>query len=457
MKKIFLIITVTLLSHLTYSQCWSKLSTGSVSNHSLGIKTDGALWAWGRNVNGQLGDGTNINNDTIIRIGTENNWAFVSGGHEFSVATKSDGTLWAWGENIKGQLGNGNYINSNTPSQIGTDNNWTSVISGDNHTLALKSDGTLWAWGTNQSGQLGDNTAVTKNIPVQIGTSTNWTSVDAGIGHSVGRKSDGTIWSWGSNQEGQLGDGTNVSKLSPTQIGTDTNWAFITSGGSHNIAIKTDGTLWSWGANFRGQLGDGTLIDKLIPTQIGFETDWLFVESGCYFTIATKTDGTLWSWGDNQYGQLGISSTAFNKKTPVQINTNNNWTAFTSNAYHNKAINNDGALISWGWNAFGQLGNSTLTNEPAPIYIPSPNCNPLIISQLAVTPMTLFPNPTSSVFEIISPNKLIEAELLDISGRTLLLQHNPSLKFNISYLPKGIYYLKVKTELGSQVKKIIKE
>ncbi|MBI5307691.1 MAG: hypothetical protein HZB37_04995, partial [Planctomycetes bacterium] len=140
----------------------------------------------------------------------------ISVGDHHTLAVKSDGTLWAWGYNGYGALGDGTTTQRNAPVQIGTDTMWVSVSGGRFYTLAVKSDGTLWAWGNNIG-----------NAPVQIGTDTKWVSVSAGANHKLAVKSDGTLWAWGFNMYGQLGDGTNTDKYAPVQIGTDTKWVSV--------------------------------------------------------------------------------------------------------------------------------------------------------------------------------------------------------------------------------------
>lgn len=191
--------------------------------HILTIRTDGTLWAKGNNTFGQLGDGTITDqNYNYIQIGTDTNWKAVAVGVFHSIALKTDGTLWAWGYNSSGKLGDGTSIDKLVPTQIGTASDWTSVFAAVNHSLAIKNNGTLWAWGDNMTAQLGDGTYLTKMTPIQIGTDSNWKSVVGGYNHTLALKTDGSLWSWGDNTSGQLGNGTNAERIIPTAISCPT-------------------------------------------------------------------------------------------------------------------------------------------------------------------------------------------------------------------------------------------
>ena len=291
----------------------------------------------------------------------------VAGGYQHTLAIKVDGTLWAWGWNNTGQLGDGTTIDKHSPVQTGTATNWTHVAAGYRHSLGIKADGTLSAWGYNYYGQLGDGTTTNRNSPVKIGVATDWAQVIAEQYFTLAIRTDGTLWAWGWNSYGKLGDGTTTDKHSPIQIGNDNNWAQVTAGSNYTIAVKTDGTLWAWGGN-GGQLGDGTTTDKHSPVQIGFDTDLVQVESGFSHTLATKTDGTLWAWGWNSYGELGDGTTT-NKFYPVQIDTATNWLRVAGGGFHSIAIKTDNTLWTWGRNNYGQLGNWTTTNSSFPIEL----------------------------------------------------------------------------------------
>ncbi len=132
---------------------------------------------WGQNSFGQLGNSTNFNrNQPTLVSGGDTTWINVASGGSHSLGLKADGTLWAWGWNSSGQLGNGSFSNSFSPVQVGSARNWTAISAGGEHSLALKADGTLWAWGQNSSGQIGDNTTNSSEFPVKVGTDKNWIS-----------------------------------------------------------------------------------------------------------------------------------------------------------------------------------------------------------------------------------------------------------------------------------------
>jgi alpha-tubulin suppressor-like RCC1 family protein len=323
---------------------WKQVSSGVQSTAA--IKTDGTLWTWGYNTNGTLGDNTFVNKSSPVQtVAGGTNWKQVACGFYNTAAIKTDGTLWTWGYNINGQLGDNTIANKSSPVQtVAGGTNWKQVTC-YYHTAAIKTDGTLWTWGYNNYGQLGDNTGgagTYKSSPVQtVAGGTNWKQVACGFYNTAAIKTDGTLWTWGYNINGQLGDNTIVDKSSPVQtVAGGTNWNQVACGDSNNTAaIKTDGTLWLWGANDRGTLGDNTIVDKSSPVQtVAGGTNWKQVACGFYNTAAIKTDGTLWTWGDNSYGQLG-DNTIVNKSSPIQtVAGGTNWKQVYAGYYNTAAI-----------------------------------------------------------------------------------------------------------------------
>jgi alpha-tubulin suppressor-like RCC1 family protein len=369
MKKIFyfliFLISVTIQS---YSQCWQQVSSGP--QLSLGIKTDGTLWAWGRNDRGQLGIGNTTNQTVPVQVGTDADWQMVSAANEQAHAIKTDGTLWGWGYNGNGQLGTGGYGQFTSPIQIGTDNNWLNVSASEGFSMAIKTDGTLWGWGDNFYGEIGIPGAPLYLTPQQVGAATDWQMVSAGFGHqTLAIKTNGTLWVCGYNVFGQLGTGDNINRSTLTQIGTATNWQSVEASYTGSHAIKTDSTIWSWGRNDFGKLGNGNNTDSNVPVQeITLSADWVSISSGQTIVLARKANGSLWSWGYGPNSENFIST-----NIPEQAGTETNWTSVSANWNHALALKTGNTLWAWGdGNDYGELGNGTIITSYTAVQV---GCN----------------------------------------------------------------------------------
>ena len=347
----------------------SLANDSSATSHTLAIKPNGSLWAWGKNNYGQLGLGNTTQATIPTQVGNNTNWKTAVAGGSHTIAIKTDGTLWAWGYNVMGQLGLGNSINKLIPTQVGSESNWQALSSGSYHTVALKTDGTLWAWGQNNNGQLGIGNNSNKLIPTQVGNSNNWMAVASGDYHNIALQNDGTLWAWGANNASQLGLGDTLTRNTPTKIGDSTDWKLVTAGNNHSFAMKTDGTMWAWGENTIGQLGLGDNVNRSTPAKIGNDNNWQTASAGGYHTLALKNDGTLWTWGENTNGQLGLGNTV-NKNIPTKINNDIDWKKPVGGTLHSLAFKNNDTLWSWGYNGFGQLGLGDVAyrNTPTEIF-----------------------------------------------------------------------------------------
>ncbi len=246
---------------------WAQLTVGN--GHVCARKSGGAIQCWGRNIYGQLGNGTTTDNANVgTQISGGGTFIHLDAGAFFTCAVKSDNTVWCWGQNTYGQLGNSSVTNSSIPVQsslLGT--GIVKVAAGGSHACSLDGSGNIRCVGRGTVGQLGngngtDSWNTTANV---IGSF--YDKVVAGQDHTCAKKSDNTLWCWGSNSFGQLGDGTGVNSNSPVQIGT-AEWADVFAGYNHTCGIKTDNTMWCWGNNLNGQLGDGTQTDQYAPTQV---------------------------------------------------------------------------------------------------------------------------------------------------------------------------------------------
>ena len=330
-------------------------ATNQPGGFSLGIQTNGSLWAWGLNDRGQLGiDSTNVQR-LPVRVGADTNWIQAEAGAAHTIALKRDGSIWTWGANDAGQLGIGSTNRQSTvPVRVGTDSAWVEVRAGGHFSLARRADGTIWAWGTNAHGQLGIAASTGSNsvrrVPVMVGTNSNWLAISAGAFHSLGLQSNGTLWSWGRNNFGQLGLGTGaadgregVNENVPRQIGSAANWSAIEAGNFHSFAINASGTLFAWGANFFGQLGNGEMgstsstndANRISPVSVATDKTWKFVDASSH-SLGMTTDGSIWAWGLNNFGQVGDGtggdgSRNNNRSIPVLLSFNANTNVGTTN------------------------------------------------------------------------------------------------------------------------------
>lgn len=447
MRKQLLFFYFILSSFITHSQCWSEVSPGGI--HTLGIRDGGSLWSWGRNNSGQLGTGesTGTINRTPKQIGNENNWSKISAGNSHNLAIKSDGTLWAWGRNSDGQVGVGSASASfTTPQQIGTDTDWLRISAGDEFSLAIKTNGTLWAWGDNAFGQLGNNSIIDQSSPIQVGNATNWLMTSAGTQHVLALNTNGELWAWGTNNAGRFGIISPAASLVPIQIGSDTDWATVLAARDHGVGLKNNGTFWTWGSNSNGQLGDGTMIDKTFPINIASLNGALKIAKGHQHTLVIKSDGTIWSFGGNASGQLGIGTpltpTPSPTITPTQENSfSTNWVYIDSKITHTVGIKSDGSLFTWGSNLWGQLGDNTQIAKSSPVNIicPTLSNDDFSISES----ITVYPNPVHSVLKIKNKeNKVFTSvKILDMNGKILIEKTNPSEEINVENLASGIYFI----------------
>jgi alpha-tubulin suppressor-like RCC1 family protein len=340
-------------------------ATPMVANgwHSLALKNDGTVLAFGSDSFGQLGLGQIVQSATPVQAQGLNGVVAVSTGFWYVLAVKSDGTVWAWGN---GNLGDGTRTPSNTPVQAQGLSGVTAVAAGT-ASVALKSDGTVWTWGGNNYGQLGYGVPGRGGLlPAQVPGLSGMTRIGTGWGHTAALKNNGTVWAWGNNASGQLGDGATSQRTAPAQVPGLTGITDIAVGWNHTVALKSDGTVWEWGANGYGQLGDGTTADRSQPIQVPGLTGVTAISAGMAHTLALDAAGTIWAWGWNGYGQLGNGTTT-SSATPIQVPGLTAVVAIAAELGHTVALKSDGSIWSWGSNASGELGDGTTVARASPV------------------------------------------------------------------------------------------
>jgi alpha-tubulin suppressor-like RCC1 family protein len=249
---------------------------------TIALKADGTVWAWGTNTSGQLGNGsTAMGQPFPLQVGASvagfNNIIAVSAGDSHAIALKSDGTVWVWGRNSEGQLGNGttggNWL---LPQQSPLISGIAQISAGSAHNIAFRNDGKFWAWGSNASGQFGNGTIETAgcrcvSIPQLNSVFTDLVEIEALSSGTFARLSDGSVWAWGANLAGEVGNGT-ISDTGcqcqrfPVQSSVGTGNALVSSGFATNFTSIPSFTT-STGANVRRFGKNISFISHGVTTQ----------------------------------------------------------------------------------------------------------------------------------------------------------------------------------------------
>jgi alpha-tubulin suppressor-like RCC1 family protein len=223
---------------------WKHVSMSNRCRHVAAIKTDGTLWIWGNGDGGKLGLNLSFFHRSVpvTTFAGGNDWKSVSVGYEFTAAIKTDGSLWVWGANGQGQLGDNTIITRSTPvTTFAGGNDWKSAAPGSNHIAAIKTDGSLWVWGLNNNGQLGTSDTTWRSTPVTtFAGGNNWKQVTCGNRHTGAIKTDGSLWVWGSNDFNALGrDGGGNQNVPVTTFAGGNNWKQVSFGEVYSAAIKS--------------------------------------------------------------------------------------------------------------------------------------------------------------------------------------------------------------------------
>jgi alpha-tubulin suppressor-like RCC1 family protein len=351
------------------------VAIGVGAAQSCAVLVNGAARCWGRNNAGALGDGTNVDRASSVRVKGLDMVVAI----DPPCALLANSNAHCWGNNGNGQLGNGTTTNSLSPVRVGTSIkpflNAVAISASGAHTCALMADGSANCWGLNTAGQLGSGTApsiITPGLVVGGGGTIAARDVAAGRSHTCAVRANGTVACWGSNAAGQLGDGTTTNRLSPVPVvGLTDPIVAIAAGEAYTCALAATGTARCWGDNSLGQLGDGTFTNRLTPVTVPRIVNAIGIAAGgalgSAHTCAALADGTVRCWGSNGSGQLGFGNT-----TPSNLAVAANLTGAVDVAvgeFHTCALLAIGVPFCWGFNGSGQVGNSSLGIHVSPTIV----------------------------------------------------------------------------------------
>jgi alpha-tubulin suppressor-like RCC1 family protein len=339
---------------------------------------------WGSNSDGQLGDGTTTDASAPVfaELSRKLHYTTVRTGMSTSVALAASGAVFAWGSNIYGQIGDGTTTPRPTPvrTRLPAGVKVTALREGGQFTVALTTKGQVLAWGDNFDGELGDGTDLNRALPVRVKLpqGVTVTAISAGADSTLALTKSGRVLSWGGNVVGQLGDGGSTDRVIPgyVRIPRRTKITSIAAGNGTGFAVTSAGRLLAWGYNANGELGDGTTKLRTTPVQVHLPpgVKVAAATAGGLHALALTTGGRVLGWGDNFYGQLGNSS-AMEEHVAVLVKLpkGTKVRALAAGRQYSMALTTSGRVLAWGHNEVGQLGDGTTTNSATPqrVHLPA--------------------------------------------------------------------------------------
>lgn len=373
-------------------------------NFTVALDCYGTLYTWGCNSAGQLGVNSTVSYSVPQIVSTTlltgKVIVSVSTGAGHCIALDSQGGVYAWGLNDNGQVGAGSVSSTYAPVCVSSSGslNGTSLVSvaaGSLTSAAIDSTGNLHVWGWGSALGLGQATnSVDQLLPVVNSTGSlsgvAIVSVSQGYSHGAALDSAGGVHAWGLNSSGQIGDGTTIDRRPPVQVSNVGGSSLqgkvivlVACGDMHTLALDSTGGLHAWGKNYTGQVGNGSTSDQWLPVSISakgslFGKTVVAATASYAHSIAMDSSGGIHVWGRGLEGQNG-TNTLVNQSAPVlqTLNTRNlNPPMFSRGGLGETKLlqgrtSDTTVLLAVGANSFGQVGDGTTATRLHPVTLPS--------------------------------------------------------------------------------------
>lgn len=376
--------------------------------HTCAIAVNNIIWCWGDNQFSQLGSSALPDLPSLIPVqttvlpGSRIAQRIVSGANHTCVLA-TDGTVWCWGQNGNGNLGDGSFLNQGDPVQVVLDGTATMIAAGGSTTCAALSDNSLKCWGKGSSGQIGNGAALLSNgTPVStslVPDSFTVAHIEIGTTHSCAISVAGAAWCWGQSTFGRLGTTASSNAVTPTATASLGGTASeVAAGGAHACALLTNGTISCFGSNNMGQLGlTPTPTANPTPTLVTLAATATHVTAGSQFTCALLSTAVVHCFGDNASGQLGSGSSGAARETPGAVTgLTDTVVDVVAGASHACAVMSTGQVRCWGKNDLGQLGIGTQSDSTIGTAIATLNVVPTTTTTTTPTTTVAPTTPTTT-------------------------------------------------------------
>ncbi len=344
------------------------------TGHTCALTTAGAVLCWGKNDFGQLGNGTTVNASVPVPVaGLASGVSAIAAGFDHTCALRTGGAVLCWGRNDFGQLGDGTTTNSPIPSPVtGLAPGIVGISTGGFHSCAVTQGGGAVCWGDGLSGQLGDGAYESSPTPVAVsGLASGVTAIASGWVHSCALLTNGTSKCWGYDGAGQFADGTQDDSSSPVASSRLTESVVsLVAGEVHTCGLTARGGVLCWGGDMDFQLGDNRPLGLSSPGQVtGLGSGVTAISAGQFFTCALNSAGAVLCWGNDAVGELGTGSYAAATSLPVATKIKTGGKAIAAGSEHACALTNAGGVLCWGLNDYGELGDGTTDRSADPVVV----------------------------------------------------------------------------------------
>jgi alpha-tubulin suppressor-like RCC1 family protein/Tol biopolymer transport system component len=333
--------------------------------HACAVDRAGALYCWGRNQAGELGDGTRAQRDAAVRVAAGGEaYQQVSAGTELSCGLTRAGAVRCWGFAGSG-LGDGVSTQSNTPVAVDLGGATAAAVAASHQSAcALLGNGTVRCWGANGSGQLGNGDTLAQPLPVSVQGISTATAIAVGAGfdssdpHACALLGDGGVRCWGGNASGQLGNGSLLPSSTPVAVQGLPGPAQAISLGIRVSCALVSTEVYCWGSNGDAQLGLTANSPARSTTAVrvdGLGGAVAALDAGAVHLCARRSDGGVRCWGNGFQGELGNDRYLFGQLPSHGIDAGAGFAAISAGASYSCGLR-DGTAQCWGSAVYGTLG-----------------------------------------------------------------------------------------------------
>lgn len=356
---------------------FEQVSAGQ--DHTCGVTADHLAYCWGRNSEGELGDGTATSRTAPVAVAGGLRFRQISAGYSSTCAVTTEYRAYCWGENAIGQLGDGSLTRRFTPAAVAGGHRFRQVTIKFQHACGVSyPDNRAYCWGDNRQAQLGIGTnsgpqtgyyGAYSSAPVRVARSLSYHQISAGYDHTCGVTTDSFLFCWGYNRDGQVGDGsTSWIRLKPQLIASTRRFREVDAGRDYSCAVTTGERAFCWGNGDFGKLGNGRVGPSRLPKAVAGGFSFERVTTGAFHACAESTTNRAYCWGSNGNGDLG-DGTRTDRYAPVPVSGGLFFSQLSAGGFHTCGRTPAGVAYCWGRGFAGQLGNGSAVSSTTPLAV----------------------------------------------------------------------------------------